>query len=220
MRIVSRQDCYLPSRPQRASRPAPAESPDRISLSRCCPGWLRRGYLLAALVAGSLLPAVAQQVQPELEALARPRIELVSQTAQARMDSLVASLPRPSAGQMLANHAAGWTGRAFKAGETRRCADFVSTMLTSSGLAPPGFGHLYAAAEFAKLGTSVTRDELKPGDVVLFSNTYRTGKYTHVGIYLGQDQFVHRPTANQPVRLDSLLSGYYAQRFTVGQRLY
>ena len=122
-------------------------------------------------------------------------------------------------GNKLADYARRWAGRAFKPGQTKRCADFVSTMLRKSGAAPRGFRHTNAARGLARYGRGVKRNQLRPGDVVLFGNTYRRGKYTHVGIYIGGGKFVHRPTAARPVRVNSLTSGYYARKFTGGRRL-
>lgn len=122
-------------------------------------------------------------------------------------------------GNRLADMAAGWNGRAFKPGQTRRCADWVSTVIEQSGQAPPGFRHQVSAAGLANYGRPVGRDQLRPGDVVFFGNTYRPGQYTHVGIYLGNGRFAHRPTANRPVRVDRLDTGYYAQKYTGGRRL-
>lgn len=124
----------------------------------------------------------------------------------------------PASGNKLADYARKWDGRAFKPGQTKRCADFVSTMLRKSGAAPRGFRHTASAAGLARYGKYVNRSQLRPGDTVFFGNTYRKGKYTHVGIYIGGGKFVHRPTAARPVRVDSL-SGYYAKKFTGGRRL-
>lgn len=124
----------------------------------------------------------------------------------------------PAAGSTnskIANQALGWNNKAFKAGQTKRCADFVSTVLRQSGA---NVKHTVAAAGLANQGSAVGKDQLKPGDVVLFGNTYRRGKYTHVGIYVGNGKFVHRPTANKPVRTDRLDSGYYARKFTGARR--
>lgn len=125
----------------------------------------------------------------------------------------------PAAGGSLAETAMAWNGRNFKPGQTKRCADFVSTMIEQSGNAPPGFRHEVSAARLAQYGSPVGRDQLQPGDVVFFGNTYRQGRYTHVGIYIGNGQFVHRPTANAPVRVDRLDQGYYARKYTDARRL-
>lgn len=125
----------------------------------------------------------------------------------------------PAAGANLAETAVDWSGHYFKPGQTRRCADFVSTMIERSGSAPPGFHHQVSAAGLARYGTPVAPGELRPGDLVFFGNTYRPGKYTHVGIYIGDGRFVHRPTADEPVRVDRLDRGYYARHLSDARRL-
>lgn len=122
-------------------------------------------------------------------------------------------------GNRLASMAASMNGQHFKPGQTKRCADFVSTMLRQSGTAPPGFKHTASCTNLQQYGSKVGMKDLKPGDLVFFGNTYRKGKYTHVGIYVGDGKFAHRPTANKPVRIDSLSSGRYAQKFTGGRRM-
>lgn len=52
-------------------------------------------------------------------------------------------------------------------------------------------------------GRAVPMESLQPGDVVCFANTYRHG-VSHVGIYIGNGQFVHAPGRGQSVRVDSL----------------
>lgn len=122
-------------------------------------------------------------------------------------------------GSKLADFAAKWAGKSFKAGQTMRCADFVSTMIEQSGSAPPGFKHQMSCSELQKYGKPVGKGELKPGDIVYFKNTYKSGNFTHVGIYLGNGKFVHRPSSNKPVKIDNLNSGYYAQHYSTARRL-
>lgn len=73
-----------------------------------------------------------------------------------------------------------------------------------------------ASAQFRK-GTPVSRSELKPGDLVFFQ-TYRRGA-SHVGIYIGNGQFIHASSAGGRVRVDSLNDGYYRQRYVGARRL-
>ncbi len=122
-------------------------------------------------------------------------------------------------GNRLADVAGSWGGKAFKPGQTCRCADWVSTMIEQSGTAPPGFKHQVSCNELQKYGTPVGKDNLKPGDVVFFGNTYKQGQYTHTGIYLGNGKFAHRPTANKPVQIDNINSKYYSQHFSGARRL-
>ena len=117
---------------------------------------------------------------------------------------------------LIANNALHWDKRGFKPGQTKRCADWVSNVLGQSGA---HFRRTEAAAGFANQGTAVSRQNLKPGDVVLFGNTYKKGKYTHVGIYVGNGLFEHRPTARRPVELGSLDSKYWRTHFTGGRHI-
>ncbi|MCD4786087.1 MAG: C40 family peptidase [Candidatus Eremiobacteraeota bacterium] len=111
-----------------------------------------------------------------------------------------------------------WDGKEFKPGQTKRCADFVSTVIEKSGAAPPGFQREINCLRLQKYGRKIERKDLKPGDIVYFGNTYMAGDYTHVGIYTGNNKFVHRPTAAKPVRTDDL-SGYYSNKFCGARRL-
>lgn len=122
-------------------------------------------------------------------------------------------------GNQLADMSTAWSGRDFKPGQTKRCADFVSTMIEQSGAAPRGFHHEMSCSELQEYGAHVGRDQLKPGDIVYFGNTYTQGQFTHVGVYIGNGKFVHRPTANKPVKVDSLNSSYYASHFSGARRL-
>ena len=64
-------------------------------------------------------------------------------------------------------------------------------------------------------GTAVTKDQLAPGDVICFGNT---GYVWHVGIYVGNNQFIHAPNSGAVVRVESL-SGTYATNFVCGKRI-
>lgn len=67
-------------------------------------------------------------------------------------------------------------------------------------------------------GTSVTKDQLQPGDLVFFR--HRTSKpVSHVGIYIGNGQFVHASTNTYTVKIDDLTSGHYANVYVYGRRV-
>jgi cell wall-associated NlpC family hydrolase len=70
-------------------------------------------------------------------------------------------------------------------------------------------------------GTAVDKSELQPGDLVLF---YGTGseagvKDGHVGIYIGNDQFVHASSSKTGVKIDSLNTGTYLKRYSGARRI-
>ncbi len=66
-------------------------------------------------------------------------------------------------------------------------------------------------------GTNVAADELRPGDVLVFANTYRRG-LSHVGIYVGNGQFVHAADERHGVTVSSLWDGYWGPRFVAASR--
>jgi cell wall-associated NlpC family hydrolase len=68
-----------------------------------------------------------------------------------------------------------------------------------------------------RIGRTVARDRLEPGDLVFFS-TVGPGA-SHVGIVVGGDQFVHAPSERGVVRVETLASPYWSQRFVGARRL-
>ncbi len=71
--------------------------------------------------------------------------------------------------------------------------------------------------EQLRIGKKVGRDELEEGDLVFF-RTHR-GNRTHVGIYVGNNQFVHASYRSKEVRVDTLDAPYFNERFMKGVRL-
>lgn len=73
------------------------------------------------------------------------------------------------------------------------------------------------AREQFSIGTSIDRNELTVGDLVFF-HTYASFP-SHVGIYLGDNLFIHASSFVRKVTIDSLDQGYYRKRFLGGRRL-
>lgn len=71
--------------------------------------------------------------------------------------------------------------------------------------------------DIAKFGDSVKKNDLKVGDLVFF-NTLGT-RYSHVGVYLGQNKFVHAPTRGSVVRVEDMTLRYWTARYTGARRL-
>ncbi|HEX6733612.1 MAG TPA: C40 family peptidase [Azonexus sp.] len=87
------------------------------------------------------------------------------------------------------------------------CSGMVSYIYArATGLKVQG-----SAADIARGGRPIARTALRPGDLVFFNT--RNRPFSHVGIYLGDERFVHAPSTNGRVRIDALGDRYYAQRF-------
>lgn len=75
----------------------------------------------------------------------------------------------------------------------------------------------HSAREQAKIGDKVDLDELQPGDLVFF-NTRRFA-FSHVGIYLGDNSFIHAPNRRSSVKVASIEGRYWKKRFNGARRL-
>jgi len=66
------------------------------------------------------------------------------------------------------------------------------------------------AREQSRVGLTVSREDLVPGDLVFF-NTRRP--FGHVGIYIGNNEFIHASSREKRVTINSLDSAYFNKRF-------
>jgi cell wall-associated NlpC family hydrolase len=73
------------------------------------------------------------------------------------------------------------------------------------------------AAEISRVGENIDQKDLQPGDLV-FYNTLRRG-FSHVGIYLGDNKFIHSPSAGGQVRIESMDLAYWKKRFNGARRI-
>ena len=73
------------------------------------------------------------------------------------------------------------------------------------------------SAEMARLGESIKRNQLERGDLVFFNT--RGQRFSHVGIYLGDNKFVHAPSTGSKVRVEDMTIGYWKKRYNGARRL-
>ena len=93
------------------------------------------------------------------------------------------------------------------------CSGFVYYVLKQMGFSP-----YRTPADQYRQGTSVSKSELQPGDIVFFANTYASG-ISHVGIYAGNGQFIHSPNSRSTVSYSDLSSGYWAEHYYGARRM-
>lgn len=73
------------------------------------------------------------------------------------------------------------------------------------------------SADLARVGEKVDRQELAIGDLVFFNTLGR--RYSHVGIYLGNELFVHAPSSGGEVRVENMTKRYWAKRYNGARRI-
>lgn len=81
-----------------------------------------------------------------------------------------------------------------------------------------GYSLNRTATDQLQNGVSVSRDELQPGDLVFFK--YNTSKpVSHVGIYIGNGEFIHASTNRYMVQIDQMNTGHYANVYVYARRI-
>lgn len=93
------------------------------------------------------------------------------------------------------------------------CSGFVRHVFNQSlGLSLPR-----SALAISQVAERIDKQDLQPGDLVFF-NTMRRA-FSHVGIYLGDGQFVHSPRAGGRVRIENMGDRYWKRRFDGARRI-
>ena len=69
----------------------------------------------------------------------------------------------------------------------------------------------------SRRGQQVARDALEIGDLV-FYNTQKQ-PFSHVGIYIGDNKFVHAPSTGSKIRVDDMRASYWVTRYNGARRI-
>lgn len=146
--------------------------------------------------------------------------ELVTTRKDLLMRGIIASrgeAASSSLGQQIVNYAKRFLGVKYVWGGTSPngfdCSGLVQYVYKQFGI------KLNRVAEDqAKQGTTVSRSQLRPGDL-LFFNTSSGSSIDHVGMYIGSNQFIHASNGRKKVLIDPLDTGYYSSRLIIAKRI-
>lgn len=136
----------------------------------------------------------------------------LTQASQDEFENLVCNVDVKS---KIMQQYASWKGVSYRLGGTTKngidCSAFVQrTFSEQFGMDLPR-----STSDQQNSGTKVKRDSLKPGDLVLFK-TGRTMR--HVGIYIGENKFVHASTSSGVI-VSQMDSSYWAKRYYASRRV-
>ena len=104
-----------------------------------------------------------------------------------------------------------WGGESAKEGFD--CSGLTMTVYQLNGLELPR-----TSRQQWKTGIPVGRHQLRKGDLVFFA-TSGGRRVTHVGIYAGENSFIHAPRRGKTIRITTLSKSYYSKRY-IGARRY
>lgn len=143
-------------------------------------------------------------------------VEIVSESASYTTATATSS---SSLGQEIADYALQYVGYRYVYG-----AESPSVGFDCSGFVYYVYGQFgynlsrTASQQYKSNGVSVSKSELQTGDLVFFSSN---GGYsvTHVGLYIGNNKFVHASTSSTGVIISSLDSAYYTRVWYAGKRI-
>lgn len=93
------------------------------------------------------------------------------------------------------------------------CSGFIYYVYNSCG-----YSISRSLSSQASTGTSVSKNELQPGDIVFFNNT-SNGALGHVGIYIGNGNMIHAANSKRGVVTDTINSGYYNTYYYSARRV-
>lgn len=180
-----------------------------------------RKLLAAFLVASCALavPAHADETAAQLPPLPAAQPTLPAATVPPALLPPASFMSRAALGmENTLDRALDFIGIRYKRGGSSPetgfdCSGFVSYIYNETlGLVLP-----HNAKAISEEGERVEKTDLKPGDLVFF-NTMRRA-FSHVGIYLGDNLFVHAPRSGARVRIEDMTDRYWSRRFNGARRV-
>lgn len=177
--------------------------------------------LLAIVVAASSLQVthvLAQSAEQELSVITAPTTTANTFTSVA--SQLASSMSSTVVGgtETLIDNAMQLIGVRYRwGGNTPQsgldCSGFVRYVFNDT------FGFLLPrkSAQMSKVGMEIGKEELRPGDLVFF-NTMRHA-FSHVGIYVGDNKFIHAPSRGKSIRVDDMTKVYWEKRYNGARRM-
>ncbi|MDE3011436.1 MAG: C40 family peptidase [Pseudomonadota bacterium] len=151
-----------------------------------------------------LAPAPAPETPGELAAIGQQSLRVVDWAASRTQDLLATALSS--------------IGVKYRRGASDPsvgfdCSGFVMHVYKEAlGMLLP-----HNAYSMSLQGKPVAAADLKPGDLVFF-NTLKH-QFSHVGIYLGDDRFIHAPSHGKTVQVDKLSDSYWVRHFNGARRI-
>ena len=179
--------------------------------------------LLASLQAGQSMAQTVERSNGDAQAEPSTSLEAPVSRFKAATNKLTSSVNSMSASvvgstESLIDNAMQLIGVRYRwGGNTPQsgldCSGFVRYVFNDT------FGFLLPrkSSQMSKVGLVVGKEELRPGDLVFF-NTMRHA-FSHVGIYVGDNKFIHAPSKGKSIRVDDMTKVYWEKRYNGARRM-
>ena len=126
--------------------------------------------------------------------------------------------PDSDAARNLASYAQSLVGTRYKYG-----GNSPDTGFDCSGFVNHVFRHTLSiklprsSYDISHIGQAISTGNLRVGDLVFFNTLQR--KFSHVGIYLGSDRFIHAPSSGGKVRTENMREAYWKKHYDGARRI-
>ena len=148
------------------------------------------------------------------EAVQENQVE--AETEQEQEEESIASAS--SEGKEVVEFAKKYLGYKYVAGGSSPSTGFDCSGFTTYVFRNFGVSLNRSSKDQIKNGTAVSKSNLQPGDIVIFKNQGKTA-IGHVGIYIGNGNFIHAANKKEGVVITALSSSYYSQRYVGARRV-
>jgi uncharacterized protein YgiM (DUF1202 family) len=152
------------------------------------------------------------------QARASRRSALSGATDAARNAYTAVASAASGLGGEIVQMAMGYRGSPYRYGCSGEGGAFDCSGFTSYLYRQKGISISRSCVQQFRQGTPVSRSELSPGDCVFFAGTFRSG-ISHVGIYIGNGEFIHASNPRSGVKVDRLDSSYYGPKYAGARRM-
>jgi cell wall-associated NlpC family hydrolase len=188
----------------------------KLQFSHGTQGWVRESSII--FPRASSIDAPASRINAPRASYVAPEPEKPKATPVKREAKKAVEMPKTFGSNKVEGvmqSARDMRGARYVWGGTSRsatdCSGFTLQVFRKNGINLPR-----TSREQSRCGTAVKRSDLRAGDLIFF-NTRGSG-VSHVGIYAGDNRFIHASSGGKQVQMNNL-TGYYAQRYMFGRRI-
>lgn len=198
----------------------------------------------AAVLAAKKAQLEASQTQQKVDdnlaelawAAEQSRLAAIEAAKKAEAEAAIGNNTTPttntgdaSTGQRVANLALTKLGLWYVWGGCHTMAEVInynSTRFDCSGLVNWAYYHagvnigVQYTGSLVSMGQNISRGNMRPGDIILFSNNGALSGIHHVGIYIGNNQMVHAPYTGAQIQIANLNNAYWQAEWYNVRRLY
>lgn len=134
-------------------------------------------------------------------------------TARTVQPVRIGNIDRTQGSQELMLHSMGLVGTPYRWGGSSTATGFdCSGMIQFVYKNALGVSLPRTARDMAAASRKIPDNQLKAGDLVFF-NTGGSSQYSHVGLYIGNGEFIHAPSSSKTIKTEKLSSPYYAKHY-------